>query len=53
MRPYGYTVVDSVAAATADSGSAKAYLAGGTTLVDLMKLEVLTPSRWSTSTACP
>ncbi|CDO11438.1 xanthine dehydrogenase family protein subunit M [Mycolicibacterium cosmeticum] len=45
MRPYGYTVVDSVAAATAHGGSATAYLAGGTTLVDLMKLEVLTPEQ--------
>ncbi|GAS99169.1 carbon-monoxide dehydrogenase medium subunit [Mycolicibacterium canariasense] len=45
MRPYGYTVVDTVAAATSHGGSAKEYLAGGTTLVDLMKLEVLTPEQ--------
>nr|WP_260762479.1 FAD binding domain-containing protein [Mycobacterium sp. SMC-4] len=32
-------------AATTHAGSADAYLAGGTTLVDLMKLEVLTPTR--------
>lgn len=43
MRPYTYTVADSVSAATAHTGSADAYLAGGTTLVDLMKLDVLTP----------
>lgn len=43
MRPYTYTLADSVTAATAHSNAA--YLAGGTTLVDLMKLEVLTPER--------
>lgn len=46
MRPYDFAITHSVAealdrAAATDS----AYLAGGTTLVDLMKLEVLTPSR--------
>jgi xanthine dehydrogenase YagS FAD-binding subunit len=43
MRPYTYTLADSVTAATTRTGAANAYLAGGTTLVDLMKLEVLTP----------
>lgn len=43
MRPHTYALADSVTAATAHTGSADAYLAGGTTLVDLMKLEVLTP----------
>jgi xanthine dehydrogenase YagS FAD-binding subunit len=43
MRPFAYTVADSVTAATARSNSPRAYLAGGTTLVDLMKLEVLAP----------
>lgn len=45
MRPYTYTMADSVTAATAHTTSADAYLAGGTTLVDLMKLEVLTPEQ--------
>ncbi|AIG76768.1 molybdopterin dehydrogenase [Amycolatopsis japonica] len=46
MRPYDFTVTRGVAEAL-DRGGAPgaAYLAGGTTLVDLMKLEVLTPSR--------
>lgn len=44
MRPYAYTTADSVADATAQTDPTKAYLAGGTTLVDLMKLEVLTPA---------
>lgn len=45
MRPYAYTTADSVIAATAHTGSESVFLAGGTTLVDLMKLEVLTPAR--------
>lgn len=45
MRPYSFTTVDSVTAATAHTGSGSAFLAGGTTLVDLMKLEVLTPDQ--------
>jgi len=45
MRPYTYTAVDSVPTATAQTGAGTAFLAGGTTLVDLMKLEVLTPQR--------
>ncbi|MFI9450677.1 FAD binding domain-containing protein [Amycolatopsis sp. NPDC052450] len=46
MRPYDFAITHSVAEAL-DSAAAtnSAYLAGGTTLVDLMKLEVLTPSR--------
>ncbi|MDA2890606.1 xanthine dehydrogenase family protein subunit M [Mycolicibacterium sp. BiH015] len=45
MRPYFYATADSLTAATAHSASDSAFLAGGTTLVDLMKLEVLTPRR--------
>lgn len=45
MRPYTYGVVDSVPAATAHTNSDSVFLAGGTTLVDLMKLEILTPNR--------
>jgi len=43
MRPYTYAVADSVSAATTRTGAT--FLAGGTTLVDLMKLEVLTPDQ--------
>jgi xanthine dehydrogenase YagS FAD-binding subunit len=43
MRPYTYAVADSVSAATTRTGAT--FLAGGTTLVDLMKLEVLTPEQ--------
>ncbi|MGW0892967.1 FAD binding domain-containing protein [Saccharopolyspora sp. NPDC002578] len=42
MRPFELDTPDSVAAATAEPAT---YLAGGTTLVDLMKLNVLTPQR--------
>ena len=45
MRSYTYTLADSVSAANAYTGSTDAYLAGGTTLVDLMKLEVMTPGQ--------
>jgi xanthine dehydrogenase YagS FAD-binding subunit len=45
MRPYAFTRPGSVRAALADAHEGSAYLAGGTTLVDLMKLEVLAPSR--------
>ena len=44
MRPYTYTRPRSVADAVAQSAPGTAYLAGGTTLVDLMKLEVETPA---------
>jgi xanthine dehydrogenase YagS FAD-binding subunit len=48
MRPYTYTRSRSVRDAldrSAVADETTAYLAGGTTLVDLMKLEVMTPSR--------
>lgn len=45
MRPYAYTTIDTVSAATTHNSPGSAFLAGGTTLVDLMKLEVLTPDR--------
>lgn len=45
MRPYTYTAAESVPAATARTSTGTAFLAGGTTLVDLMKLEVLTPQQ--------
>lgn len=45
MRPYAFTVARSLGAATGHTAADTMFLAGGTTLVDLMKLEVLTPSR--------
>lgn len=45
MRAYAFTQPRSVREALADAGADTAFLAGGTTLVDLMKLEVLTPAR--------
>jgi xanthine dehydrogenase YagS FAD-binding subunit len=42
MRPFELTVPESVADAVASPGT---FLAGGTTLVDLMKLNVMTPQR--------
>ncbi|MEO3930423.1 xanthine dehydrogenase family protein subunit M [Micromonosporaceae bacterium B7E4] len=43
MRPFDYSTAQSVSQAIAGGGAGTAYLAGGTTLVDLMKLEVMTP----------
>jgi xanthine dehydrogenase YagS FAD-binding subunit len=43
MRPYTYTQARSVREALRGAGPDTAFLAGGTTLVDLMKLEVMTP----------
>ncbi|MFD7024442.1 FAD binding domain-containing protein [Promicromonospora sukumoe] len=45
MRPYAYTRARSVRDAVRGTGPGTAFLAGGTTLVDLMKLEVMTPDR--------
>jgi xanthine dehydrogenase YagS FAD-binding subunit len=45
MRPYDYAVARNVPEALARAVPGAAYLAGGTTLVDLMKLEVMTPQR--------
>ncbi|MBN9756639.1 Periplasmic aromatic aldehyde oxidoreductase, FAD binding subunit YagS [Pseudonocardia sp. Ae406_Ps2] len=45
MRLYDFTRPGSVRAALTAAHENSAYLAGGTTLVDLMKLEVLAPSR--------
>lgn len=44
MRPFDFAQVNTVHDAVGHGGDGSAYLAGGTTLVDLMKLEVLTPS---------
>ncbi|HYQ66113.1 xanthine dehydrogenase family protein subunit M [Actinophytocola sp.] len=43
MRPYTFAVARSVTEALGHGAADTAYLAGGTTLVDLMKLEVMTP----------
>lgn len=43
MRPYTYAQVRSVREAVRDAKPGTAFLAGGTTLVDLMKLEVMSP----------
>jgi xanthine dehydrogenase YagS FAD-binding subunit len=45
MRPYAFSVARTVRAATDHTATDTMFLAGGTTLVDLMKLEVLTPGR--------
>jgi xanthine dehydrogenase YagS FAD-binding subunit len=45
MRPCTFTRPRSVSAALADAGAGTAFLAGGTTLVDLMKLDVMAPAR--------
>ena len=44
MRPFAYHRAGGVADAIARLDGGAAILAGGTTMVDLMKLEVLTPS---------
>jgi xanthine dehydrogenase YagS FAD-binding subunit len=45
MRPYTFAQPRSVREALRGAGPDTAFLAGGTTLVDLMKLEVITPER--------
>jgi xanthine dehydrogenase YagS FAD-binding subunit len=44
MRPFSYKVPSSIGQATSDFGQNSDFVAGGTTLIDLMKLEVMTPS---------
>jgi xanthine dehydrogenase YagS FAD-binding subunit len=45
MRPFIYQVPSSIRKATSDFGQDTDFVAGGTTLIDLMKLEVMTPSQ--------
>jgi xanthine dehydrogenase YagS FAD-binding subunit len=45
MRPFTFAAPTTVDEALDGAGDGSAYLAGGTTLVDLMKLEVMAPSR--------
>ena len=43
MRPYDFAIAHTVAEALGRAREGSAYLAGGTTLVDLMKLDVMAP----------
>jgi xanthine dehydrogenase YagS FAD-binding subunit len=45
MRPFTYKVPSSIGEAMSDFSQNSDFLAGGTTLIDLMKLEVMTPSQ--------
>jgi xanthine dehydrogenase YagS FAD-binding subunit len=45
VRSFAYEAPSSLEEATSDAGDQSAFLAGGTTLVDLMKLDVMTPLR--------
>src|SRR6202171_5528741 len=45
MRTFTYKIPSSVREATSDFGQISDFIAGGTTLIDLMKLEVMTPSQ--------
>jgi len=44
MRPFAYVRAEAIADAVRPEAAAPHYLAGGTTLVDLMKLDVLRPA---------
>jgi len=44
MRTFTYKVPSSIREATSDFGQNSDFVAGGTTLIDLMKLEAMTPS---------
>jgi xanthine dehydrogenase YagS FAD-binding subunit len=45
MRTFSYKVPSSIREAASDFGQNSNFVAGGTTLIDLMKLEVMTPSQ--------
>jgi xanthine dehydrogenase YagS FAD-binding subunit len=45
MRPFTYESPSSIDQATSDFGQNSSFLAGGTTLVDLMKLDVMIPAQ--------
>ena len=45
MRPFVYESPSSPQQAISRGGADSAFIAGGTTLIDLMKLEVMKPSR--------
>ena len=60
MQSFEFVRVDDPAAAIAAAAKANSaqqganirFIAGGTTLFDLMKLNVERPRKWSTSTTC-
>ena len=52
MIPFSYTKAHDEASALASAASGARYIAGGTTLVDLMRETVERPERSSTSTRC-
>jgi xanthine dehydrogenase YagS FAD-binding subunit len=45
MRAFTYKIPSGIREATSDFGQNSDFVAGGTTLIDLMKLEVMTPSQ--------
>jgi len=45
MRTFTYKIPSNIREATSDFGRNSDFIAGGTTLIDLMKLEVMTPSQ--------
>jgi xanthine dehydrogenase YagS FAD-binding subunit len=53
MRPFAYESLSSPEQAASRSAPDSAFIAGGTTIVDLMKLEVMTPSRLVDVNALP
>jgi xanthine dehydrogenase YagS FAD-binding subunit len=53
MRPFVYESLSSLQQAASRGGPDSAFIAGGTTIIDLMKLEVMTPSRLVDVNALP
>jgi xanthine dehydrogenase YagS FAD-binding subunit len=53
MRPFTYESLSSLKEATGRAGSGYAFIAGGTTMVDLMKLEVVKPEQLVDITQLP
>src|SRR5438132_200099 len=45
MRPFDYTTARDVSDACSNVKDRSAFIAGGTTMIDLMKLEVINPAR--------
>jgi xanthine dehydrogenase YagS FAD-binding subunit len=45
MKAFDYAAISRIDEAASQTGDGLAFLAGGTTLVDLMKLEVMTPTK--------
>ena len=53
MRPFVYESLSNPQQAASRGGTGSAFIAGGTTIIDLMKLEVMTPSRLVDVNALP